>query len=59
MADLVSCPACQGRGLVPLDQVADLEAADLERLTERGKAVVNALEAIILEPPPEQRRSKP
>jgi hypothetical protein len=41
--DYLPCPACHGRGLVPVDQVADIEAAERQRWAERIAADTAAL----------------
>lgn len=56
MTDFVPCPTCGGRAVVPIDRVADLTATDLERMIERGRKQLAALEHICEDPPPTRPR---
>jgi hypothetical protein len=53
--DMVTCPTCQGRAVVPIDQVADLTAAELERQVRAGRQQLDVLERIASTPPPDMR----
>jgi hypothetical protein len=57
MTDFVPCPTC-GVGLIPLDQVADVKRADLERLIEQGRALRMAADAILTDPPTARRTAR-
>lgn len=58
MTDFVACPTCRGTGLLPLDLLPEADAADRERMVERVRADLAALEAIVAEAPCGHARGK-
>jgi hypothetical protein len=46
VTDHVVCPSCGGRGIVHIDQVADLTAADRARWVEQQAALLADMHAV-------------
>jgi hypothetical protein len=60
VTDYLTCPACQGRGVVPIDQAAGIEETEGQCWAESIAADVAALDAALSGPPPgphERKRS--